>query len=286
MTESDEEVQAQKYLARGKIDLALAAYQRIKPPSPRIFNIIGRIYTEKLNDNENALKYHLQALKLQEKVRKNMDKDSYVYYFYILQNGDDISETLSNLGSIHHSRHKFDLALACHARALKLREAARPKNDLLIASNLRGVANAHWARREFPQALDAARQALLIHQTLRPINETNVATSWATLANIYHDSGDSARALELGIRAVILLETCESSNSTQLAVAYHNLAAFQLDRGELLEARYSFEKALKIYAQIFPVKHPTRMTIENHIQSITRLQRETAEKYLRDSNDE
>lgn len=119
-----------------------------------------------------------------------------------------------------------------YTRALKLRTAAHPQDDLLMATNLRGVANAHLARREFPQALDA---------------------------------GDSARALELGTHAVILLENSESSNSTQLAAAYHNLAAFQLDRGELLEARYSFEKALKIYAQILRNKHPIRMTAEKYL---------------------
>lgn len=202
---------------------------------------------------------------------------------YILQKGEDTSETLSNLGISHHNRRKFDLALTCHTRALKLREAVHPKDYLSIAGNLRGVANARWARREFPEALDAARQALLIHQTLTPINETNVATSWATMANIYHDFGDTARALELGTRAIVLLESCESSNSPKLAAAYHNLAAFQLSRGELLEARYSFEKALKIYTEILPTTHPTRKTIENHIQSITRSQREIADRYLTDT---
>lgn len=192
---------------------------------------------------------------------------------------------MADLGVVHHNRKKFDLALSYHTRALKLREAARPKDDLLIANSLRGIANAHWARREFPEALRTARQVLLIHQNLKPVNTANVATSWATLANIYHDSGDSARALELGVRAVVLLENSEPPNSPKLAAVYYNLAAFQLAKGELLEARYSFEKAFKIYSEIYPLSHPTRTTIANHIQNLTRLQRETAEKYLKDNHE-
>ena len=76
MVETNDEIQARKHLARGRIDLALAAYQRIKPVSPRVLNIIGRIYAEKQNDNENAVKYHLQALKLQEKVCKIIDQSN------------------------------------------------------------------------------------------------------------------------------------------------------------------------------------------------------------------
>jgi hypothetical protein len=69
-TVSGNEIKAQNHLARGEIDLALAAYRRIQPVSPRILNVIGQIYTEKKDDNEQALKCHMQALKMQEKVNK------------------------------------------------------------------------------------------------------------------------------------------------------------------------------------------------------------------------
>jgi tetratricopeptide (TPR) repeat protein len=184
---------------------------------------------------------------------------------------------LTSLGIVHHNRQQFDLALSCHTRALTLREAAHPPNSLLVANSLRGIANAQWARRDLPDALATARRALSIHQSLMPINETNVATSLATLANIYHDSDDDAQAVELGTQALVLLEHSEPTNSPKLAALFHNMAAFQLGLGALPEARNSFEKALKIYTNILPPEHRTRITITNHIQSIIQLQAEIAE---------
>jgi hypothetical protein len=71
VTTSDDEIQAQEHLARNEIDLALTAYRRIKPVSPRILNLIGQVYTEKLDDNEHALVCHMQALHMQEEVKNN-----------------------------------------------------------------------------------------------------------------------------------------------------------------------------------------------------------------------
>jgi tetratricopeptide (TPR) repeat protein len=76
-------MQAQEHLARSEVDLALAAYRRIQPVSPRILNLIGQIYTEQQNDNEHALECHMQALKMQEKVNKKVQKiNKIVSVFY------------------------------------------------------------------------------------------------------------------------------------------------------------------------------------------------------------
>jgi tetratricopeptide (TPR) repeat protein len=206
-------------------------------------------------------------------------------FFFVLQKGDDTSDTLFSLGIVHHNRRKFDLALSCHTRALKLREAVCPEKQLLIASSLRGIANAHWALHQLPEAREAAQRALIIHQTLMPINETNVATSLATMANIHHDSGDNTRAIELGTRALDILERSEPANSPKLAALYHNLAAFYLTLEALPEARDSFEKALKIYSSILPPKHPTRIAIGNHIQCIVQLHKERTERSQNDSHE-
>lgn len=67
---SSNEIQAEEHLARGEFDFALTAYRRIKPVSPRILNLIGQIYMEKLNDNESALVCYIQALKMQGEVKQ------------------------------------------------------------------------------------------------------------------------------------------------------------------------------------------------------------------------
>ena len=55
-------------LQKGEIDLALVAYQRIKPPTARVLNAMGQLCAEKKGDYDYALQCHTQALKMQEEV--------------------------------------------------------------------------------------------------------------------------------------------------------------------------------------------------------------------------
>ncbi len=66
---SPEETKAQRYVARGEIDRALAVYQRIKPANARVLNAIGNLCADKKGDYHYALKCHTQALKIQEEVK-------------------------------------------------------------------------------------------------------------------------------------------------------------------------------------------------------------------------
>jgi len=64
----DDEIQAQNFVKRGEIDEAIAIYQRLKPDSVRVLNIIGRLYAEKKGDYHSAINYYKKALQIQEKV--------------------------------------------------------------------------------------------------------------------------------------------------------------------------------------------------------------------------
>jgi hypothetical protein len=63
-----EETKAQKYAAQGDIDLALLAYRRIQPTTPRVLNAMGQLCADRKGDYDYALQCHEQALKMQEEV--------------------------------------------------------------------------------------------------------------------------------------------------------------------------------------------------------------------------
>jgi tetratricopeptide (TPR) repeat protein len=65
---SDDEIQAQNFVKRGKIDETIAIYQRLKPDSAGILNIIDALYAEKKGDYDSAINYYEKALQIQEKV--------------------------------------------------------------------------------------------------------------------------------------------------------------------------------------------------------------------------
>jgi tetratricopeptide (TPR) repeat protein len=67
---SDDEIKAQHLVKCGKIDEAIAIYQRLKPVSVRVLNIIGVLYSDKKGDYNSAINYYERVLQIQEEVHR------------------------------------------------------------------------------------------------------------------------------------------------------------------------------------------------------------------------
>ncbi|CAF4837867.1 unnamed protein product [Rotaria sp. Silwood1] len=253
---SDDELQAENHIKNGKIDLAIAAYQRISPVSASIFVRIGHLYADKKGDYDNALNCYMQALKIQE------------------ERGEDTVDIITRIGMMHHERREFHLALQYHTRALKLCESLVPSNQASIATNLIGISNAHRARQELSEALDYAKRALAIRESMVPVNEVSIASSLATLANIYHDLGSASQARQVGMRAFTMFDRCLPANSPELAALLNNLGAIELSLGAIPQARQYFEQSLQIYREILPSEHPYLVKLENNLQCVTQMQQQ------------
>ncbi|CAF3838221.1 unnamed protein product [Rotaria sordida] len=248
-----EEIKAQKCVEKGEIDRALFIYQRIRPVTARVLNAMGQLCADKKEDYTYALQCHKKALKMQEEA------------------GEDISDTLTDLGNVYHNCHQFDLALNCHTRALALRQSNQSSDDAAIATNLIGIANAHWARQEYPEAIDNTQRALALRERIVPLNKTSVAATLAMLGNIYQDCGNVALALDLCKKAFVMFESTYSPDPSILAELYHSLGTMQLSMGSFDDAYHSFDNVVKIYRQIFPQGHPDCIAAENDLQQVIKL---------------
>ncbi len=67
---SDDEIKAQHLVKCGEIDEAIASYQRLKPVSVRVLNIIGVLYSDKKGDYNSAINYYERVLQIQEEVHR------------------------------------------------------------------------------------------------------------------------------------------------------------------------------------------------------------------------
>ncbi|CAF2382775.1 unnamed protein product [Rotaria sp. Silwood2] len=248
-----EEIKAQKCAEKGEVDRALAIYHRIQPVTARVLNTIGQLCADKKEDYNYALQCHTKALKMQEEA------------------GEDIGDTLTNLGNVYHNCHKYDLALSCHTRALALRQANQSPDDAATASNLIGIANAHWAHQEYPAAIDNVQRALALREHIVPPNKISVAATLAMLGNIYQDCGNVALALDLCKKALVMFESTYSPDPSVLAELHYSLGTMHLSTGSFDDAYLSFENVAKIYRQIFPQGHPDRLAAENDVQQVIML---------------
>ncbi|CAF2713510.1 unnamed protein product [Rotaria sp. Silwood2] len=251
---SPEEIKAKDLLKHGKVDQAIAIYQCLKYESARVLMIIGILYTEKKGDYHTAIIYYNKALKIQEK------------------NGDDISNTLTELGIAYQNLHEFDLALNYHSRARCIRKLANTTDQTLVASNLIGIANAYWGKHNLTEALNYAQQAVALNESIETGNELNLSTNLAILANIYHSCGNDQEALELATRALALLERCAPSDSPVVASFLNNLGTIQISAGLFSDAQLSFARALTICEKCLPKGHPNRVVMESNIERITKME--------------
>ncbi|CAF3236070.1 unnamed protein product [Rotaria socialis] len=249
-----DELKAQKYLEQGEIDLALATFRNIQAPvSARILNMIGRLCVEKNRDYEYALECQTRALKILE------------------QKGEDICETLFDLGHIHHLRGQYDLALDYHQRALGIREKIHPDDIAAQSSSLLAIGNAYCARREFDQAIAAIERCLTLQEAQQPVNEVSVGTTLATLGNVYQDSGKHRQALEMCTRALTIFERNLSSDSDVVAELLETMGAIQFDLRLLDNAKQTFERVVDIYTKTLPPGNPARVSAEFELKRISQI---------------
>jgi tetratricopeptide (TPR) repeat protein len=192
--------------------------------------------------------------------------------FSLFQNGDDIADTLTKLGSVYQNHREYDLALLYHSRALNLRKSSQNINQRSIAINLLGLANAYWGLKNLSEALIYAQRALTINRSVQSDNNSHIVMNLAILANIYHHSGDDSHALIFAKQALTLLEHSPSSNSSLLVPLLNNIGTIQATVGLFDDARLTFIRLLHIYEEIFPEGHEKRVIIENNIKRITRTQ--------------
>ncbi|CAF3308764.1 unnamed protein product [Rotaria socialis] len=257
---SADEMKAQKYVEQGDIDLALINYRRIQPTTARILNAIGLLCADKKGDYNYALQCHQQALKLQE------------------ESNEDISDTLTYLGNVYHSRGELDLTLEHHRRALTLRQKDPTTETVALVSNFIGVAKCHLARREHSEAINNAERALALQEVLVPLNEASIGATLILLGNIYQDSGDNIRALEMCTKALPLLERTVSDGSSILAELFFKLGTMQSSLGALTDAQRSLERSYKIYKRLVPRGHEDRMLAENELRRVLQLRQNSKQK--------
>ncbi|CAF2136811.1 unnamed protein product [Rotaria magnacalcarata] len=250
----DYETKAQQLLNDGKIDQAIAMYLCIKPESARILVIIGILYAEKKGDYKSAIIFYKKALKIQEK------------------NGDDTSNTFTELGIAYQNLHEYDLALNYHFRALSIRKLAQTIDRKLIAGSLIGIANAYWGEQNLSEALEYVTQAATLNESVGSGNELNLATNLITLASIHHSRGDDNRALEVAKQGLALLESCVPRDSPVLASFLNNLGTIQFSLGLFGDTQLSFARALIICEKSFPEGHPQRLAMEDNIDRITEME--------------
>lgn len=135
--------------------------------------LLGNLY-HRLNNYEQALSYHENALKSRE---SNSNSDL---------NG--IATNLIGISQIYWNRQDFTRAIECCQRALDIREKIVPVNEISVAASLAMLANIQQDNGDLKSALDYATRAVNKFESNLPKNSPILADGLYSLGTIQFHS--------------------------------------------------------------------------------------------------
>jgi len=261
------------YRRAGKLDIALAAYNKIIVMSDNekweaiAFEGMGLIY-DIMGEMKKAEDFFQKALIIYQKrgnekgmaaifgdlggVYQTQEKFDRAEKFHRralkiyerLGSEEGMANCYDNLGIVYRNLNEFDKAIKFHQKALELNETLGRKEGL--ATNYVNLGNVYLSRRDLDKAEFFYQNALAIDNVLS--HKAGMAADYGNLGNVYRNRGELNMAEEYYLKA---LEINQSLNRKKgKATNYGNLGIMYASRGKLERAVEAWEKSRYYYHTI------------------------------------
>lgn len=155
---------------------------------------------------EKALKYQLNALKIQEKSK----------------NKQSIATSYDHVGSVYTAQKMFMEALEYYNKSLRINREL--KHNIFISQNLGNIGQVYFLQKKYAQALDCYKQAfeLISHENTHKTNEANLLEN---IGKVYQQQSEFSNALSyfqksLSIRQTLKNKDGISANLNNIAEVY------------------------------------------------------------------
>ena len=233
---------------------AIELYQKLeqkrlsKEKKALILNNIA-ILQGKLNQNHEAMKSYLKALKLQKKLA---DKNSSTYNFYV-------ATTLNNLAMLQQKLNQYQEAMRNYKEALKLRRILADKNpstyNFYVATTLNNLAMLQQKLNQNQEAMINYKEALKLKRELANKNPSaynfDFAMTHNNLASLQYKLNQNQKAIRNYEESLKLQRALADKNPSaynpDMARTLNNLAILQDKLNQNQKARRSYKETLKLY---------------------------------------
>lgn len=227
---------------------------------------------QKNTNNELALKYYQQSLKIATQIKNNQKKANaysnlgivygHLYkYPEALQNHfeslhinkliDDkksIGQDYHNLGSIYEDLGNYPEALKNYFSSLKIKEVLKDTLGIMLTYNNLAVLYIHQAKLD--KGLKYQLKALTIAKKIE--NESAVGDAYTNIGITYIDQGKFAEAIKNLLDALKIFEKLGDQNG--VGTAYGNIGAAYMYQGNYQKALENYFTALKVREQNGDIK--------------------------------
>jgi tetratricopeptide (TPR) repeat protein len=275
------ENQAKHYRARGDFTKAATAHdkafqavkasplRRVDPQYLRVQQGLASVYMQ-LGKHAEAYKAYEDIL---ESFQKNAPKDKLL-----------LAQVENDSGTLAYELKKYKAAKKHFEAALEIRrQELGDKNDLRLASTLRGLGNLAKAQGKWPQAEKYYLEALTIKEAAAGKDAATLAGDLDSLAAVERKLKKKSEAEELFKRSLEIRQKALGADDRAVASSYHNLANFYRDEGKYKDAEPLYQKALAIKEKAVGADSPQLVKLLENYSYLLRLEkREEEAKALKD----
>ncbi|MEM7160462.1 MAG: tetratricopeptide repeat protein [Myxococcota bacterium] len=172
-----------------------------------------------------------------------------------LEDDPHVALWLTNLGSVHQARGKYDEALAVQRRALQMGNRIYVKGHPRLAVLWSNLANALHGNGDYEEAIAAQERAMVIREVAIGPTHPDLAQSLLNLGVMQHTQGNTEDAIETFERSLIIQKQALGSNHPLVARTLNNLGAMQFSKHADAAALAAYERALEIQRETLGEDH-------------------------------
>ncbi|MGB1206096.1 MAG: CHAT domain-containing protein [Chitinophagales bacterium] len=216
-----------------------------------IYNNIGRVYEQKGNYKQATQQYD-KAIEIWQNIPQNK-----------LQ----LAQAFENKGNCYYYEGDYDIAIAYHQEALKIRSEKLDLHHVLIGRSNNNIALCYFAKKQYRNALDLYEKTEAIYLQKVGIYQANIARNQNNQGLCYELLGDYKTANRFFEKAIHIANERQAKYS-EIDKYYHNLAGCFNRQKLYSEALIYYKKALNISLQQLGSKHPSVAHRYNEIAQI------------------
>jgi tetratricopeptide (TPR) repeat protein len=176
----------------------------------------------------------------------------------------------NNLGSLATQRKDFKEAAEQYQKSAALWLRTLGPNSPQYATTLSNIGSLESLRGHHKQAQQIATRALAIDRAYFGPNHPHLAADLANLGDEYFYRNKVDRAIELFLEAESIQEKSFGPNSLSLARILDNLAAAYQKSKRLADAKFAYEKAIRIFELQQPAVAPQFAVCLHHYALLLR----------------
>ena len=228
------------------------------------YDNIGKYHQFEETDFDKALEYYEKALRIKEKVSREI-AGSYVNIGMIYKHKGDyekglnflfkavkisssdieVSNALEQIGNVFNRMDQHEKALHYYKESLKIRKEHLEDGHMLIADSYKGIGNVYMGMNSNELALKCYVNVLNIFISNK-IESLMLSGVYVNMGIVYKNLGDLNKALELCEKSVLIRKKYYGENHPVLVNSYSNMGYVYMNKGQYYKSLECFEKTLEI----------------------------------------